>query len=84
MVPAVVAKWKLVSLGTNRASQQLVAEANAEDWDHTQQSVDLTSNINQWLRVSGTVGQKNTIRIHGQHIGRRRRRRHDNHLAKNS
>ncbi|MCW0450790.1 hypothetical protein NB706_003624 [Xanthomonas sacchari] len=82
MVGAVVAVAHLQGLRAGGQRQQLVAQADAEGRDLArQQFLDRGDRIVARRRVAGAVGQEHAVRVHRQHLGDRRLRRHHGHLA---
>ena len=82
VVGAVVARGHFHGLGATGQCQQLMAQADTE---HRQPGgndlLDRGNGIVARLRVTGAVGQEDTVRLHGQHLGRGRLGWHHGELA---
>ena len=82
MVSTMVAVAHLDGFGTGGQRQQLVAQANAE---HRrvgfQHFLDRFDGVVTGLGVAGAVSQEHAIRVHRQHLCRRRLRRHHGQAA---
>src|SRR5271166_2735133 len=68
MVAAVVPELQLVGLAAQRDSDQLMAEADAEDGDLAHHAADVLLCVGHRLGIAGAVGEEDTVGLHGQHI----------------
>src|SRR5262249_3515269 len=75
VVRAVMAKGQLVRLAARGQAEDLVAEANAEDRQPSQQGAHRVGEIGHRLRVARAVREKHAVWLELEHgVGRRRRR----------
>src|SRR5260370_33369845 len=76
MMPAVVSKLQLESLSAKRNASELVSQTNSKDRVPAHQPTNRIHGICTRLGISGTIRQKHTIRLEGQHISRSGLRRY--------
>ena len=77
VIPAVVAKRQLVGRGPQCGRQQLVAQADTEDGNLTEQLADGLRGAGHSRRVAGPVGQEDTVWLSSEDSGGRSARGND-------
>ena len=68
MVAAVMSELELVGLAAECKADELMSQADAKDRRAPHQAADIILRVVAWLRIAGTVGEKNAIRLERQHI----------------
>ena len=81
MVGAPVAELEFVGFRPERQAEQLVAEADAEYRQLSQQPADGFYGVGDRCRIAGAVAEEYAVRFVGQRLLRRCGRGHHRHLA---
>lgn len=71
LIATPVAKFQLKGAAAVGVAEDLVAEANGEDGLFADELTDLLVDVLECRRISGAIGEKNTIRIPGEDLLRR-------------
>ncbi len=81
LVAAVVAEAQLVGAAAQRQTQDLVAEADAEQRLLAQQAAHRVDRVGHGGGVAGAVREKNAVGVEREHLGGGRAGRHHRHAA---
>src|SRR4029077_10804944 len=81
MIPAMMSKFELVGLPTQRDSSQLMPQANSEDRLASHQPADGIDRVGTRFGVPRPIRQENAVRLQREHIFGWRLRRDDRHFA---
>ena len=76
LIAAPVAKLEFIGGSAVGKAQHLVAKTDTKDRFLAQKITNVVNDPLNTGRIAGPVGQKDAVRVHGQHIGGRRGRRH--------
>ena len=81
LVATAMTEFQLVGLAAQRNREQLVAEADAKEWNLAEQLADVLLGISDRLRVSWSVAEENAIGLHRQNFFCWRIGRHNSYCA---
>ena len=80
-VGAMIAERQLDSPAPQGQTEQLMTEADTEDRFFTDQLPDLLLHLYERFRITGTVGEEDSVRVHGQSLFGRERGRNHRHIT---
>src|SRR6266851_6719788 len=81
MIPAVVAKFELVSLPAQGDSCELMSQTDSKNWLPAHEPPDVVHRVSTRLGVTGAVRQEHAVGLKREDILRRSLRRDHRHLA---
>src|ERR1019366_1223865 len=81
MISAVVAEFQLEGLASERYADELMSQANSENWLPSHQAANVVDRVGTGLGISRAVREKYAVGLQRQHVLRRRLRRDYRHLA---
>src|SRR5208282_5391533 len=81
MISAVVAEFQLEGLASERYADELMAQANSEDWLPSHQAANVVDRVGAGLGISRAVRQEHSVGLQRQHVLRRGLRWDYRHLA---
>ena len=81
MVRTVMAELQLEGLTAKSQSANLMAEADPEDRNLADELSDRLNGVFHWFGVARTIGKKDAIGLHSEHVFGGRRRRNHSHVT---